>query len=362
MHFFRLIFLLFIFMPSFASAITLKEKIGQMLILGFHGTVINDQSEITKIIQNYNIGGVIIFENNIETPQQLTKLNEDLQKINHKINRFFNRPELPLFISIDYEGGKVNRLKEIYGFPKTFSAKEIGQMSIANATTEAIKMRKTLNHTGFNLNFAPALDLEVNSNNPIIAKKERSFSAEPIAVSTYAGIFSKEYLSHNIICSYKHFPGHGSSTGDSHIEFVDVTETWHEDELLPYLYQFNLPFHCDMIMTSHIVNKKLDDTGMPATMSHKMLTDILRHKLKFNGVIITDDMQMKAIADHYSKKEAITKAINAGVDMLIFANQLDTQDPQEIIDLIFTQVQKGKISQDRIEDAYQHIVNLKRSI
>ncbi len=358
---------------SFANPLSLEEKIGQMLIIGFEGKSVTADAPIVKAIEDLNLGGVILFDynartkqfdKNIANPQQVKLLNDQLQQITQHANHLHQREPLPLIIAVDYEGGKVNRLKEEYGFPRTMSQKQIGELPLDNVNIEANTMANTLQFSGFNLNFAPVLDVDVNPNNPIIGKLERSFSADPLKVAQDAEIFSKQYVSHKVQCAYKHFPGHGSSTSDSHLGFVDVTDTWHDEELLPYQQLLQEKNHCGMIMSAHIVNRKLDATGLPATLSRVILTDLLRHQLNFDGVIVTDDMQMKAIADHYGLAEAVTLSINAGADMLIFGNQLVDieQDPKEIIHMIKEKVDSGEISEDRINDAYERICQLKRSI
>ncbi|AUH72246.1 glycoside hydrolase family 3 protein [Legionella sainthelensi] len=356
-----------------ASEISLRDKIGQMLLIGFEGKEVNSQSPIVKTIEKDNIGGVILFDynyhtknfdKNIESPQQVQQLNSNLQYFTQKANLKHHRPQLPLLISVDYEGGKVNRLGEQYGFPPVLSAAEIGKKPLNEADSTAEIMSQTLKNTGFNLNFAPELDVNVNPDNPIIGKKERSFSSDPKQVTRYASIYSQQFLNQKIQCAYKHFPGHGSSTKDSHLGFVDVTDTWQAYELEPFQQLLSSSASCGMIMTAHLVNRKLDPSGLPATLSHKILTDLLRKQLHFKGVIITDDMQMKAISDNYGLEQALILAINAGADMLIFGNNLPapSQDPTQVIDLIEAKVNSGEISQERINEAYKHIVVLKKSL
>ncbi len=358
---------------SFATGISLEEKIGQMLVIGFDGTRINSQSPITKSIEDNNLGGVILFDYNYKTKQygknitskeQTKLLNQQLQHVTQRANLTHHRDNLPLIISVDYEGGKVNRLREEYGFPKTTSAKEMGKMPLDDVKTIANTMANTLNTAGFNLDFAPVLDVDVNPDNPIIGKRDRSFSEIPEVVASYAYLFSEQFLPQGVECAYKHFPGHGSSTADSHLGFVDVTDTWSDQELIPYQKLLSNPQHCGMIMTAHIVNRQLDKSGVPATLSHPILTQLLRDKLKFDGVIITDDMQMKAISDNYGLEHALTMAINAGADMLVFGNQLGDkdQDPKEIIQIIAKKIADGEISEDRINEAYQRISNFKKKI
>lgn len=375
-YIFSLTLCLFLSATCFASLdpeVSLHDKIGQMLLLGFDGKTINAQSPIVKAIQKNNIGGVILFDynyhtktfdKNIASPEQVKKLNHDLQHFTQQSNLKYHRPQLPLLISVDYEGGQVNRLGNQYGFPIIFSAAEVGKRGLKDAEMTAGTMAYTLKEAGFNLDFAPELDVNVNPSNPVISKKDRSFSENPKKVTRYANIYTKQFLNQKIQCAYKHFPGHGSATKDSHLGFVDVTDTWKTYELEPFATLLHTRQTCGIVMTAHIVNRQLDPSGLPATLSHKILTDLLRKKLHFNGVIITDDMQMKAISDNFGLDKALVLAINAGADMLMFGNNLDvpSQDPDQVIRIIENKVQSGEISQERINDAYQHITELKKSL
>jgi beta-N-acetylhexosaminidase len=354
-----------------ANEVTLEAKIGQMLMMGFEGKTLHSDSPIAKAIAEDNIGGVILFDydmqskqfdRNIESPKQVRLLNQQLQALNILSNKTHHRDPLPLFIAVDYEGGQVIRLSEKYGFPSMPSAKTIGSMSSEQVNKIARQMAQTLWSSGFNLDFAPVLDVDLNPSNLLIGKHERSFSSDPEQVALDGTIFSKQFLKRGLQCAYKHFPGHGSSMSDSHLGFVDVTDTWQKKELVPYVKLLGQKPHCGLVMTAHIVNRKLDKSGLPATLSHKILTDFLRNKLHFDGVIMTDDMQMKAITTQYTEAEAITLAINAGADMLIFGNQMGNEEPHTIIAMIKAQVDAGKISETRIDEAYQHIKTVKRKM
>ncbi|RMX21711.1 glycoside hydrolase family 3 protein [Legionella jordanis] len=356
-----------------AENISLHDKIGQLLIIGFEGKEINHESPVVQAIERSNIGGVILFDynyrtqtfdKNIANPEQVKKLNKDLQNSTRAANQKHKRPHLPLIISVDYEGGSVNRLSSDYGFPKIPAAADVGQLTAEAANDVAATMSATLQEANFNLDFAPDVDVNVNPDNPIIGLLGRSFSANPILVGLYGGIYSQNFLQNSIQCAYKHFPGHGSSNSDSHLGFVDVTDSWQDYELDPYRLLLNSEQACGMLMTAHIVNRNLDASGLPATLSHRVLTDILRGDLQFKGVIITDDMQMKAISEHYGLESAVTLALNAGADMLLFGNQLsDTpQDPEEIIELIAAKVKSGEIAESRINDAYEHVLTFKKSM
>ncbi|HVT62008.1 MAG TPA: glycoside hydrolase family 3 N-terminal domain-containing protein, partial [Legionellaceae bacterium] len=292
---------------------SLRYKIGQMLIIGFEGTHFSEDSAIAHAIQEDAIGGVILFdyhyqtkqfEKNIKNPLQVRRLNHDLQQFNTQSRTQNQEPLLPLIISVDYEGGQVNRLKEAYGFPATISPAEAGNMTPHAVAHAAEVMAETLQSLGFNLDFTPVVDVNITPQNPIIGQLGRSFSADPQKVAAYAKIYVETFAKFQIQCVYKHFPGHGSSLTDSHLGFVDVTDTWQDIELVPYQILLKNPTLCSMIMTAHIVNRHLDPSGLPATLSRPILSDLLRKKLQFQGIIITDDMQMKAIADHYSLETA----------------------------------------------------------
>ena len=349
---------------------SLRYQIAQMLLLGFEGTQIEDHNPIAKAISEEGIGGVILFDydyqtkefgKNIQNPEQVKQINHRLQTLNTQARQHDQQPLLPLIISVDYEGGKVNRLKESYGFPSTLSAVEAGKLSAEEASQAANTMAETLVQLGFNLDFAPVVDVNVYTDNPILGKLDRCFSSDPQKVTDYAKIYTQAFDKHQIHSCYKHFPGHGSSVADSHLGFADVTDTWQDYELLPYQALSQDPHACQMIMTAHIINRKLDATGLPATLSYAILTELLRKKLQYQCIIITDDMQMKAIADHYNMEAAITLAINAGADMIIFGNQLSAtiQDSKSIIDYIESEVRAGKISEETIQQAYARIVKFK---
>lgn len=375
MAYLKIIFLSLFFCltnPISAKEPSLRDKIGQMLIVGFEGKAVQTSSSIVKDIENFNLGGVILFNSdfhksnfnkNIESPAQVKELNRKLQAYNHKAELKYHRPDLELLISIDYEGGIVSRLEEKAGFPPTLSALKVGKKPLSDAIVTAAAMAETLKDLNFNLDFAPVVDLDLNSKSKIIRKKERSFSSDPQKVAAFAEVYSKQFQAHKIHCAYKHFPGHGSSKGDSHLGFVDVSASWKSFELKPYELLLNKENSCDMVMIAHVINRKLDSEGFPASLSKKIVTGLLRERLKFKGVIISDDLQMKAIADNYGLKQAIVLSINAGVDMLIFGNNLTSKpvNTKKLIDVIESEVNSGKIDQKRINEAYQHIVNFKKS-
>lgn len=357
-----------------AKEVGLKEKIGQMLVIGFEGVTLKPNDPIIQAISSQQIGGVILFDynfktqtfdRNIQSPQQLKQLTGDLQRYAIDAAKIHQNNLYPLLVSIDYEGGeRGTRLKESHGFPKTLPAAELGKLSKKEVQVYAEQMSDTLKQAGVNLNFAPVLDVNVNPDNPVIGKIKRSFSNDPEKVAKYAAIFSKTYEDHGILCAYKHFPGHGSSTGDTHEGFVDVTQTWKALELEPYKKLLNQSNGCQGVMVAHVVHSGLDAKGLPSSLSSEIIQKLLRKQLNFEGVVITDDMQMKAIIDHYGLPDALRLAVNAGADILVFGNQLVAapQNPQEVIEIIYQDVKAGRIPESRIQAAYERIMKLKNSL
>ncbi|WP_294967096.1 glycoside hydrolase family 3 N-terminal domain-containing protein [Sulfurimonas sp.] len=332
-----------------------KKQIGRMLVIGFENESVNKNSDIVKQIQKYDLGGVILFDKfykdrsktkNISSPAQLKELTSKLKEYSKQ----------PLLISVDQEGGKVARLKDYYGFEKIPSAKKASLLSQKKVKSTYNKLAQMLEDNHINCNFAPVVDLDVNPKNKVISQLERSFGSSSKKVTEYAKIVIDAQTKHNVISVLKHFPGHGSSLGDSHKGFVDISNTWTKEELVPYQNLIDAN-NVDMIMSAHVFNSHLD-AKYPATLSHKINTKLLREKMGFKGVLISDDLQMKAISKHYTLKQTVTKAINSGVDILLFGNQLVSNNVEELVNLIYSQVKSGAISKKRIKEANTRIQNL----
>jgi beta-N-acetylhexosaminidase len=256
----------------------------------------------------------------------------------------------------------VNRLKTKYGFPPSASAAYLGKINNLDSTRfYADLTASTLRGLGINVNFAPDVDLAINPDNPIIAGKERSYSIDPAVVSKHAESVIKAHQRLGIVTSPKHFPGHGSSTNDTHLGMADVTQVWQEIELEPYRILIENKI-LDAIMTAHIVNRNLDSAGYPATLSKSIVGKILRNQFHFDGVIFSDDMHMRAISDHYGLKNALSLSINAGLDVLLFSNNITeakNSESEKVHRYIRELVEEGKISEERIKESYHRILILK---
>lgn len=338
---------------------TIDKKIGQMLLLGFRGFEVGDDDPIVRDIRELNLGGVIFFDYDmtLKTPERNVKNPDQVRALNARLQSF---SETPLFTSVDQEGGKVSRLKEEFGFPPSVSAQVLGEKDDpAETRREAEKCATMLAEVGFNLNFAPDVDLCINPENPIIGGKERSYGADPQRVVRHAREVMRAHQERKIACTIKHFPGHGSSLTDTHLGFTDVTETWQEAELEPFR-ELIASGDCWSVMTAHIFNAKLDP-DYPATMSKRVIGDLLCDRLHFDGVVFSDDMEMGAISSKYGLEEALFNAIDAGVDVFTFANNVIYQPDvgRRAIGVIKRLVEEGRVSESRIDESYRRVLALK---
>lgn len=348
--------------------IGLRTKIAQMLLVGFRGTDAASASAILADISERTLGGVLLFSvdqptgspvRNITSPEQLAALTAALQDAADDSVL----PRLPLLIAVDQEGGQVARLGPDHGFPPTMSAAELGAEGSVRLTRRAGReIARTLREAGINLNLAPVVDLNLNPANPIIGTLHRSFGADPNLVHRQAAAFMDGHVAVGVRTTLKHFPGHGSSTGDTHLGVVDVTDTWQPVELEPFR-DLIADGRAQTILTAHVFNARLDPEH-PATLSHPTVSGILRRSLGWHGVVISDDMQMGAIRDAYGYPDAVRLAILAGVDILTIANQQVFEDGivERTIDLVASMVAEGSIPERRINASWRRIQGLKLEI
>lgn len=328
------------------NEMTLDEKIGQMVLSGFTGTDFN--GELDTLINDLKVGGVILFSRNIKDSNQLKKLNLDIEEANKNI---------PVLISIDEEGGRVNRLAKNI---KTFeSAKSIGDKGdIKYAYENGKEIGKTLKEHKINMNFAPVLDIYSNSKNTVIG--DRAFGDNERIVETMGIATMQGLKDEDVIPVIKHFPGHGDTEVDSHIGLPVVEKS------IDQLYDFEfVPFKkaiesgADAVMVSHILMKQIDDKN-PATLSYNLITKILRNDMKFSNVIITDDMCMKAITNRLSVEEASIKSIKSGSDIILIGS--DIGKTNSVIEKIKLAVERNEISEKRIYESVYRILKLKEKL
>ncbi len=331
---------------------SLDIKIGQMILIGFPKAEVDPT--VLDEVKAGKVGTLILFEKNI--PKSTASF-AALKKI---IWTYQKAAPIPLFVAIDQEGGKVNRLKDKYGFPRSITAQEMGR-SLDSTKFYAESIASNLAGLGINVNFAPCVDLGVNRNNTVIYSVGRSFSANGDSVAMLAEEYIKPHRKFGVITVLKHFPGHGSSLADTHFGVADVTKTWTAQELIPY-QRLQERGMIDAIMSAHIVNTRLDQRGYPGTLSSRVLDSLLRKNMSYNGVLFSDDMQMQAIAKQYGLEEAIKLAINAGIDILCFSNNImgsETRTVDKVHQIIRKFVESGTIKRERIDQSFERIMKLK---
>ncbi len=342
----------------------LTHMLGQMLVIGFEGKNIHDPwpALLQQQIRDGQVGNIILFSHNIESPSQVSKLNHALKAAAGN--------GVPLGIAIDQEGGKVQRMRKSNGFTNYMSPQEYAQEPSTVRYQAAFRMAMELNECGVNINLAPSVDLH-SMDSKIIGQLGRSFGERPEQVVEATVDFVDGHRDAGVVTCLKHFPGHGYAIGDSHEGWVDVTQTAHVDELTPFadLIRQN---KVDMIMTAHVFNRKYDEMH-PATLSPNVIRTLLREQMGYDGVVIGDDLHMGAILLKYTLPEAIVLALQAGCDMLIFSNNPlaapgvkdfapDPDLPARFHAIVRQALDDGRLYYEQIVESYQRIVKLKERL
>ena len=327
-----------------------------MLLVGFRGMTLDDGATIATALRA-GLGGVILFSRdgttrgprNIESPAQLARLTAALR----------SAAQGPLLIAIDQEGGRVNRLDPAHGFPATPSQASVGAGGDpAEAERVGRGIGRTMAAAGIDLDLAPVVDVDIDPTNPAIGALERSFSADPAVVATMAAAEIRGLHEAGVRSVIKHFPGIGSASANTDFDQADVTTTWTDLELDPYrsLFASNLP---DAVMSGHVTNHQLDP-GLPASLSPATIDGLLRTGLGWSGPVVTDDIGAVAITSRYERDEAIALAIEAGNDLLTFANQATYEDDlaEQVIEAIVAHVRSGRIDAARLQRSVERLGTL----
>ncbi|MEM0909118.1 MAG: glycoside hydrolase family 3 N-terminal domain-containing protein [Pseudomonadota bacterium] len=338
-------------LPATLRDVPLRKMIGQLLVVSYTGTTPGARgvADTVKALRRSEISGVLTFRHNIKSASATRQINALFRDAN---------PVLPALIAVDQEGGAVMRVKPSEGAPKTPSAKRIGQGSVAAAEKAYGGMARALADLGFTVNFGPVVDLAVNPNNPVIAKFGRAYGKDPAKVSAFAGAFVRAHRAAGVATSVKHFPGHGSSTADSHDGAIDITPTWRESELLPFqnLIADGL---ADMIMIGHLELSGLTGPGdLPASLSPIAITDVLRNRLCFTGLVVSDDLAMSAIENHWGSPEAARLMIEAGGDLALVSlpSGKGLKLVAEITDYLVEAAETSDAFAEKIRRAYARVV------
>ena len=324
----------------------LEYKLAQMFMIGVPGTELSPESK--NFLTEYQPGGVIYFAKNYETPQLLAEMSGAIQDTKNST--------LPLFISVDHEGGRVQRFKKPFThFPEPADIGDIGSPKLAFLVADV--MAKELKAVGVNLDFHPLCDIHTRPSNPVIGR--RAFGMDDELVSRLSSAMVRGFISNRMVSCVKHFPGHGDTTVDSHYDLPKVDVTWEkllDRELKPFIRAIRS--RVDMIMTAHILNQAVDPK-YPATLSHATITQGLRKNLRYSKLVITDDMHMDAVAKNFGAEEMIALAINAGCDIVLFREQ---ERGRQAMDTAFDFLAKGKITAETIEASYARIKEVKERV
>lgn len=331
---------------------TLEEKVGQIFMVapeavdkdGGSTTVFTENIE--KEIEKYNLGGYILFASNIENPTQTQELINGLKKSS----------KIQPFVGVDEEGGRVARIgkNSAMGVEKIEPMAQVGKsQNYERANEIGTTIGKYIKNLGFNLDFAPDTDVLTDSNNTEIG--DRSFGNDPEVVGKMATEVVKGLQSENISTVLKHFPGHGGSIGNSHQGFSLSNRTEEElkkCEIVPF--KTAIENGADCVMVAHMSLPNVTGDNIPATLSKKVVTDMLKTELNFKGVVFSDSMSMGAITENYGTGDACVKAVEAGMDMVLMPENLD-----EAYNAVLEAVKNGKISQERLDDAVSRIIKAK---
>lgn len=323
----------------------LEDKLGQLMIVGLEGTSM--QEDAREMVESHRIGGFILYKNNITSVSQTVKLLNELKSANQ------SHPA-PLWLSVDQEGGKVSRMpQELISLPSARKVAAEKNLDYAYAVGEALGTEVA--SLGFNMNFAPVLDIDSNPNNPVIG--DRAYGRTPESVIDTGIAVMKGLQSKDVAAVVKHFPGHGDTSVDSHLDLPVVDKSLDEleaFELLPFIEAVQQ--QADAVMVAHLLIPALDEQ-VPASLSHAAITGLLRDKLGYDGVVMTDDMTMGGILKHYKIGEAAVQSILAGGDIVLVGH--DRQLQLQVLQALQDSVQSGLLSEERIDESVYRILKLK---
>lgn len=336
-------------MLSYTNGMTLEEQIGQLFVAGFDGT--SPSPEITHLIQHYHVGNVILFSRNIQTTRQVRELTQRLQTIARAAGQRY-----PLLITLDQENGMVSRLgQDATTFPGNMALGAIGSEQIACEVAQATG--RELKALGINMNLAPVADVNNNPANPVIGI--RSFGEDPNLVASLAAAMVKGYQAAGVIATLKHFPGHGDTAVDSHLSLPVIPynmERLSSIELVPFQRGIEAGVGC--VMLAHIALPALTgDTALPATVSSVIVRDVLRERLGFAGVVMTDCLEMQAISKGIGIEQGSVRAVKAGVDLVLISHRYERQ--RAGIEAVYAAVREGVITPAEIQQAAERVLRLK---
>jgi beta-N-acetylhexosaminidase len=338
---------------------TPPPDLGGLVLAGFHGTEAQGNRDLEELLCRVKVGGIILFARNITDAGQIARLTREATEMSRACTG------RPLLIATDAEGGQVMRLGPSAGYTPTPSHQDLGDANdLAMTELEARRIGRMLHEAGINWNLAPVVDVGYNPANSVIVRSARSFGAGPALVTNHARAYIRGMHAEGILTALKHFPGHGSSFADSHLGFVDVTETANRDvEMLPYRALIGEGL-ADSVMTAHVFNRHLD-ARYPATLSSKTIRRLLRQTLRFDGVVVSDDLRMGAIEKHYGLSEAVVMAVRADVDLLLIGSDRlpdGSSAAQTTVAALRAALAAGRLEAKRVSTALRRVDALRERV
>tara|TARA_R110000744_G_scaffold125730_15_gene231884 strand:+ start:32384 stop:33499 length:1116 start_codon:yes stop_codon:yes gene_type:complete len=336
---------------AMADGMSLDQRIGQMLLLGFIGSTVDTEGadQIAGHLGEGRIGGVLFLRHNVRSREGVEGLTARFRAI---------APSA--WMAVDQEGGVVQRLSRDLGYgavPRALLVAQTGDAEAAHAVYAAAAQE--FRAAGFNMNLAPVADLN-DPDNAVIGRHGRAYGDDGVTVAAYASAFIDAYREAGAVCAIKHFPGHGHSRGDSHAGFVDITETWTDAELDPFRRLIEAG-QARLIMGGHLTQRGLDPADVPVTFSAPVIEGLLRGEMGFAGAVMTDDLDMAAIRENYSQREAVLRSIEAGNDIIMLSNSAapDPELPQRIVDWVIEAIVEGRFTEARIDQSVARIAALR---
>ena len=354
---FCLLFSACAYRPATSPEPSVEEMAGAMLMVGFEGTQAPDS--VLEAVAAGRLGGVILFDkgrggaafHNIVSPEQVKKLTSSLQSVAPR----------PLLVAVDQEGGRVRRLKAERGFLPLPSAEEMGRMSASEVRALGLRAGREMAALGINVDLAPVVDVRFSQKSPGLGDAGRVFSRDPAVVTRQALAFADGLFQAGVLPALKHFPGLGSAGEDSHHKLPDVTKRWRQEELLPYGEAFRRSWP-GMVLVAHIYHRGMDER-LPSSLSSNVIEGLLRSRMGWDGVVISDDLQMGAVTE-YALEERVRLALLAGNDILLFGNYLNRDDRlhERVFQAVLSLVRSGEVSRERLERSWRRIEAMKRRL
>ncbi|MDG1417702.1 MAG: glycoside hydrolase family 3 N-terminal domain-containing protein [Maricaulis sp.] len=337
-----------------ASALSLDQRIGEMLLMGFIGstTETSGADQIAAHLAANRIGGVLFLRHNVRSREGAEGLTARFSDI---------APNA--WMAVDQEGGLVQRLSRDLGYTHIPRAMHVAEQRDVDGASDLYQLGASeFRAAGFNMNLAPVADVH-DPDNAVIGRHGRAYGVDAAVIEGYAGALIDSYDRAGAVCAIKHFPGHGRSRGDSHNGFVDISTTWDESELAPF-ERLITSGRARLIMGGHLTHHGLDPSGAPVTFSRPILHDLLRTRLGFTGAIMTDDLDMGAIRENFSQKDAVLRSIEAGNDFIMLSNSAapDPELPQRVVGWVREAIEAGRLSETRINQSVARIGVLKRRV